>query len=180
MLSVVIMGPDTSISRGDLQSRLGLGSGAIRSLIVRLTLNHLAAVSTDGMRLRGLGVDVKEAISRRIRGPVEVKLDYLKMDRANVAYVVKGVTASASEAVRLRDAVVRYAGTGATACQVEGDVISVPGVTDSLENLSHPDNETLRRLRPLDGDLVFISSAPSTAVAASAGAAAMFDLLQGR
>ncbi|GEM_PF-1110675 len=177
LLSVMTLEAEVGLSRGDLQVILGLGGGAIRSLISRLTMNHLTVASPSGMRLKGFGKKVKEAVAEEMRGPTEVELDYLRMDVSSVAYLVKSLHASEAESVRLRDAVVRYGGTGATTCAVKGTDISVPGVTDSLEGTSRTDALALKKLKPADGDAIFISSAPSKAVAASAGAAALFEFL---
>jgi len=179
LLSMLTMDPLTSISRGDLQSRLGLGGGSIRSLITRLTLNHLVVASPSGMRLKGLGSEIKEAVSSRITGPVDVTLNYLRIDAVSAAWVVKRLALSKAEAVKLRDAVVRYGGTGGTTCLVKGKTISVPGVTENLGDKSQADAIALRKLKPSDGDAILITYAPSKAVAASAGAAALLELLLG-
>ncbi|HYA22184.1 MAG TPA: DUF4443 domain-containing protein [Thermoproteota archaeon] len=177
LLSVITLEPEVGLSRSDLQIILGLGGGSIRSLISRLTMNHLTVASPSGMRLKGLGTKVKEAVVGTVRGPTEVGLDYLRMDASSVAYLVKNLHVSEGESVRLRDAVVRYGGTGATTCSVNGADISVPGVTENLEDTSRVDALALKKLKPSDGDAIFISSAPSKAVAASAGAAALFEFL---
>jgi hypothetical protein len=177
LLSIMTLEPEVGLSRNDLQIILGLGGGSIRSLISRLTMNHLVVASPSGMRLKGLGTKVKEAVAGMVRGPTEVGLDYLRMDITNVAYLVKNLRMSEGESIRLRDAVVRYGGTGATTCSVSGSAISVPGVTENLEDTSRTDAFALRKLKPSDGDAIFVSSAPSRAVAASAGAAALFEFL---
>jgi len=176
LLSIMALDPELPMSRDELQDRLGLGGGAIRSLISRLVMNHLLVASPSGMRLKGLGSKVKSELSKRIVGPTDVKLDYLRLDVSNTAYLVRGTTVSAAESIVLRDSVVRYGGTGGTACISKGDV-AVPGVTESLEEISRTDVDALRKLKPGYGDLIFISSAPSRAVAASSGAAALFDFL---
>jgi hypothetical protein len=177
LLSIMTLEPEVGLSRSDLQITLGLGGGSIRSLISRLTMNHLTVASPSGMRLKGLGTKVKEAVVGMVRGPTEVKLDYLHMDVSNVAYLVKNLRTSEAESIRLRDTVVRYGGTGATTCSVSGAAISVPGVTESLEDTSRTDALVLKKLKPSDGDAIFVSSAPSRAVAAAAGAAALFEFL---
>jgi len=177
LLSVMTLESEVGLSRGDLQVILGLGGGSIRSLISRLTMNHLTVASPSGMRLKGLGAKVKEALTGRMKGPTEVGLDYLRMDMSNVAYLVKDLSISEAESIRLRDTVVRYGGTGATTCCVGGDAISVPGVTESLEDTSPTDALALRKLKPSSGDAIFVASAPSKAVAASAGVAALFEFL---
>lgn len=176
LLGVMALDSESPLSRGELQERLGLGGGAVRSLITRLTMNHLTVASPSGMRLKGLGSKVKSSVSDYIAGPTEVKLEYLRMDASNAAYVVKRTPVSVPESIALRDSVVRYGGTGGTAC-LFGENFVVPGVTDDLEEISREDVDALRKLKPSRGDLIFISSAPSKAVAASSGAAALFDFL---
>lgn len=176
LLSIMALDPESPVSRDELQDRLGLGGGAVRSLITRLVMNHLLVASPRGMRLKGLGSKVKSELSQRIVGPTDVKLDYLRLDASNIAYLVRNTTVSATESVALRDSVVRYGGTGGTACLSKED-IAVPGVTENLEEVSRTDADALRRLKPACGDLIFISSAPSRAVASSSGAGALFDFL---
>lgn len=178
VLAMFELDREKPISREKLSSLLGLGGGAIRSLLTRLSLNHLISITYRGIRLRGIGIEVSKKLRETINGPFEVELEYLSVDTYNVAFIIKSVDKEKFKPLEVRDLVVRFGGTGATLCIYKEDKIEVPFVIDNLARQSLHDYYRIKKLGPNEGDLILIVSAPSLTSAKVSGAAAIATTLQ--
>jgi hypothetical protein len=178
VLAVFELDREKPISREKLSSLLGLGGGAIRSLLTRLNLNHLISITYRGIRLRGIGIEASKKLRETISGPFEVSLEYLSVDTYNVAFIIRGIEKEKFKPLGIRDLVVKFGGTGATLCTYREDKIEVPFVIDDLAKQSPHDYYTIKKLGLNEGDLILIVSAPSLVSAKVSGAAAIAITLQ--
>lgn len=177
LLSVIFLGRKEVTPRSEMKSNLGLGTGSIRSLMGRLVLNHVATASATGFRLRPLGQEILASIMNVLLGPFAISVEYLSLDRKQVLYILRRIDANAVNPIRLRDMVVRYGGTGATTCLLDKGRVHIIGIGEWLADFSSKDEQEILRHTSGQGDIVIVVSAPSEAVSASSGAAAVFDLL---
>jgi len=178
ILAIIELDRERPISREKLSSLLGLGGGAVRSLLTRLNLNHLISITYRGIRLRGIGIEVSKKLKETISGPFEVELEYLNVDVYNVVFIIKGIAKEKFRPLEVRDLVVRFGGTGATLCTYREDKIEVPFVTDDLIKQSPHDYYRLKKLGLDEGNLILVISAPSLVSAKVSGAAAIATILQ--
>ncbi|MBO3763115.1 MAG: DUF4443 domain-containing protein [Thermoproteota archaeon] len=178
VLAMLELDREKPISREKLSSLLGLGGGAIRSLLTRLNLNHLISITYRGIRLRGVGIEINKKLRENIDGPFEVELEYLSVDAYDVAFIIKGLEKEKFKPLEIRDLVVRFGGTGATLCIYSKDKIEVPFVIDDLIKQSLHDYYQLKKLGLNEDNLILIVSAPSVVSAKVSGTAAIASILQ--
>lgn len=178
ILAMIELDKEKPISREKLSSLLGLGGGAVRSLLTKLTLNHLVSITYRGIRLRGAGIDVSKKLKEAIVGPFEAELEYLGVDSHSVIFVIRGIESGKIKPLEIRDLVIRFGGTGATLCTYKEDKIEVPYVVDNLSKQSSHDYYEIKRLELNEGDAILVVSAPSSVSAKISGAAAIATTLQ--
>ncbi len=178
LLSVIFLGRKEVTPRSEMKSSLGLGTGSIRSLMGRLVLNHVAIASATGFRLGPFGHEILASIMNVLLGPFPISVEYLGLDRKQALYILRRIEVSAVNPIRLRDLVVRYGGTGATTCLLDKGRIQIIGIGEWLADFSSKDEKEILGHTSEQGDIVIVVSAPSEAVSASSGAAAVFDLLE--
>lgn len=178
VLAIFELDREKPISREKLSNLLGLGGGAIRSLLTRLNLNHLVSITYHGIRLRGIGIESNKKLREAIGGPFEVSLEYLGVDTYNVVFIIRGIEKERFKPLEIRDLVVKFGGTGATLCVYREGKIEVPFVVDDLFKQSPHDYYVIKKLGLNEGDLILIVSAPSLVSAKVSGAAAIATALQ--
>ncbi len=178
LLSVIFLGEKEVISRKEMKSLLGLGIGSSRSLMGRLALNHIAGSSASGFRMKPLGREIRESMVRVVQGPFVLNADYLRLDAAQMFYFLTAIGPDAVNPIRFRDLVVKYGGTGGTTCLLEKGKVKIAGLGEWLSDFSMIDEEQIMKRDPREGAIIVVVSAPSHAVAASSGAAAIFDTLE--
>jgi len=177
VLAIIELSQEAPISREKLSNLLGLGSGAIRSLLLRLVMNHLVSVTSRGIRLKGTGIEISNTIKRCIRGPFEVELEYLRVDSMNVVFVIRDECGKKINPLKIRDLVVRYGGSGSTLCYFSNNKIEIPYVTSNLTELSSHDYFKIKKVGLNEGDTILVVSAPSVVSAKVSGAAAIAESL---
>ncbi|MBO3802726.1 MAG: hypothetical protein JTT11_02440 [Candidatus Brockarchaeota archaeon] len=164
------------VSRAELGTHLGLGSGAVKSLISKLHDSRLLKTSKSGNALSEEGRE----IVRRLRSAVPivsaVPVRLISTGRKNVAAVVRGVDAKKLKPVTIRDEAVRAGGSGATTLFFDGKSISVPEVYDDLARVSGFDARALSRLGLRKGDVIVVAGGDSLQAASLACVTAVVGL----
>lgn len=177
LLSLIFLGEAERLSRAQMKSKLGLGTGSIRSLMSHLAMNHVASATPSGFQISQLGKEIRDSILLIAKGPFAVDVEYLRLDKSQVLYFISGINTESINPIRFRDLVVRYGGTGATVCSIVQHKVMILMLEEELAKYSIKDEQEIMKYEPEDGTLACVVSAPSEPVAASSGAAAIVDIL---
>lgn len=154
------------IGRERLAKNLGIGNGAVRTLIKRLERIGLIERGRTGCRLTKEGQSVFSALTARIKigentgGP-------LSTDRYTETILIRGGAVSIKIGLEQRDAAIKEGATGATSLILKSGKFVIPGGSSDCEK-DFPDRlwDKLRTgLKPLDGDLIIICSGSSKQIA---------------
>lgn len=168
---------NAQISREKLGMQLGLGSGAIKSLISKLQESRLLKTSRAGNVLSEKGRKVVKGLRSVVPVVSEVSVRRISTGRKNVAAVVRGVNSNDIRPIAIRDEVVRAGGSGATTLLFDGKSISVPKVYDDLAKVSSLDAKVLSRLNLRKGDIIVVAGGKNLQMASVACVAAVVDFL---
>ncbi len=154
------------IGRERLAKTLGIGNGAVRTLIKRLERMGLIERGRSGCRLTKEGQSVFSELSARIKigenngGP-------LSTDRYTETILIRGGAIAIKNGLEQRDVAIKEGATGATSLIFKSGKFVIPGGSSDCEK-DFPDVlwERLRiGLKPLDNDLIIICSGSSKQIA---------------
>jgi hypothetical protein len=175
-----IIGEKEPIGRTILGRELGLGGGAVRTLISRMKRSGLIETKTLGCILSARGRNLYEQLSKKIPRHSIVEGGRLSTGKYTSAILVK----KASEQLRLgleqRDAAIKSGANSATTIIYRNDKFTFPMDTDDCEK-KFPDKiwNTLKTvLSPRDNDVIIVSSGESKITAHYGAFAAAWTLLK--
>jgi len=147
------------IGRGKLSEEMGLGGGAIRTLLRRLINSDLITTSGHGCALTDKGKDLWEKISLIVPKKMILEKNELVLSRINVAVLVKQGVESVINGIFQRDAAVRAGAEGATTIIYTNGKMAIPMVSSDLsENFPELYGQLIQALKPKDGDIIIIGS----------------------
>lgn len=123
----------TSMGRAALARELGLGDGAIRTLISAMKEHKLIEVNKEGCALTSHGNKTYSSLRKQISLPEEVDASPLTLGVHNVAILVKGHGDRITSGVPERDEAIKSGGTGATILLYDGHHFKMPSGPDDCE-----------------------------------------------
>jgi predicted transcriptional regulator len=178
--AVLVIGDEGPKGRLELSRELGIGEGAIRTIIRRLTKAGIITTGEEGCRLSRKGVTIYNRLRDKLSRVQPVDAHELSLDKASAAIVVKSSGALVKRGVEQRDAAVRAGATGAcTLIYRNGTYLMPRGNSDSKLN---PHDKLPRILddlfAPTDNDVLIIASAPEKEVAEYGAIAAALTLME--
>lgn len=154
------------LGRERLAKNLGMGNGAVRTLIKRLERVGLIEKGKGGCKLTKKGQSVFGVLRARIKIG-ETNGGPLSTDRYTETILIRGGAISVKTGLEQRDAAIREGATGATSLILKsGKFVILGGSRDCEQDFPSLLWEKLRtNLRPVDGDLIIICSGSSKQVA---------------
>ncbi|MGQ9513857.1 MAG: DUF4443 domain-containing protein [Thermoproteota archaeon] len=167
------------ISRTKLGTNIGLGGGAIKSLISKLQKSHLLNTSKAGNVLSNKGKRIVSGLKMIVPIISEVKVHCISTGKKNVAAVLRGIDIKRLDPVTMRDDVVRAGGSGATTLLFNGESIRVPEVYDDLASVSIFDAKALLRLNLRRGDIILVAGGDDLRIASISCITAIIRFLSG-
>jgi len=165
------------MSRENLGIRLGLGGGAVKSLVSKLRESSLVRTLKGGNILSDEGLKIVRGLRSVIPAISEISVRNLSTGKTNVAAIIRGVDRKSLDPIAIRDDVIRAGGTGATTMFFDGNSIKVPSVYDDLATISSIDVKTLTELKLRKDDIVVIAGGTNQQVASVACATAITAFL---
>ncbi len=163
------------LGRKQLAERLGLGEGAVRTMIGRLMDEGLVQTSRVGMRLTDEGRQLLEDLGGPMTG-VEMPLTEITVGAYNYAVVIRRGAGGIRKGVEQRDAAIIAGASGATTLVVEEGRFLMPGVDEGVD---HGIAKLLRsELAPEEGDAIIIGSAESSLMAQVGAISAALELIR--
>ncbi|MEM0118071.1 MAG: DUF4443 domain-containing protein [Conexivisphaerales archaeon] len=167
---------NTFIGRKRLALALGLGEGAIRTLISRLKESGLLETLASGCRLTSRGLQLNKEISSDISffDPPSIIPTSLHLS----GLVAKKLGRQVGKGLEERDAAVRAGADGAMILVVNEGRIIMPGVSDL--SVEHPDHyrALMQTAKPEEEDLLVIAWAKEQKIAKKAALAVVTWLLE--
>ena len=157
LLAFRTIGQAGSLGRQALASDLGLGEGAVRTVIKWLKEDDYIDVDAGGCRLTAKG---KQAYSQLegVMPKILVLKTPLTVGKVQVAVLVRGRAGGVRSGIEQRDSSVRAGASGATTYVVRGLRFEVPGSSKDAEKDFPAEawGELRKGLQPKNGDVVIV------------------------
>jgi DNA-binding transcriptional regulator LsrR (DeoR family) len=176
--AIALLG-ERSLGRNALSQELGIGPGAIRTLIAKLKTADIIKIESNGCRLTKKGQTVREAMAKRIPVSKPVKAGRMSFSKFDHAVIVKNASTMIRSPIEQRDAAIVQGAKGATTIIFKNGKFALPGDTPDCEK-DFPDEvwKTLRReLKPQNGDVIIVASGESVQKAEYGTLAAAWTLI---
>jgi len=158
LMAFITIGERGRIGRHSLAVRVGLGEGAVRTVLKRLREEGLADADASGCHLTRGGQAVYSMLARRLSALEEIEGSRLTMGSAQVAICVRSGGGKVRSGIEQRDSAIGVGAAGATTYVVRDSRFTIPGGSDDCER-DFPSRVWValkRRLKPMDGDAVVL------------------------
>jgi predicted transcriptional regulator len=179
-LALLAIGDESPVGRIELSRKLGLGEGAARTIIKRLSQAKVITTVKGGCVLTNRGQILYRALRPKLSKIVPIDARALALDRISMAMVIRGAARRVKRGLEQRDAAIRAGATGACTLIMNMGTYFMP-TTDRNEEISVDDrliHDLDGLLHPKDGDAVAIVSAPGREKAEQGAMAAALELLR--
>jgi len=173
------IGAREGVGRTKLSEILGLGGGAIRTLVRHLRNEGLIEVSKSGIVLSNSGEKVFLNLRSRISKEIEIPKSPLTVGPFNVAVLIRNAASSVKYGVEQRDAAIKVGALGATTLVFSRNKLTIPGVSEGIFKKIQPIHDTLiSKLKPRENDVIIVGSADEKRAAEFGAKTAAFELLK--
>ncbi len=177
LLLAIELVAENPVGRGKLAQSLGVGEGAIRTILGRLTDAGLITTSKAGCKLTKRGLDIWKEYSSIVR-KVEIGKNELTNTSHTYAILIKNHGHKLKSGMEQRDAAVMTGAKTATTMLYKARRLNIPSVTEDAEkDFPKASDKVLKLLKPVENDAVIIVGADNQARAAYAAMAAAWTLL---
>jgi predicted transcriptional regulator len=176
ILLAIIAINNSFVGRKKLAYTLGLGEGAIRTLISRLKDSGLIETLASGCRLTEKGLAIYERINSDLIffNPPPIIPTNLHL----AGLVAKRLGDKIAKGLEERDTAVRGGAAGALILVVRKKRIIMPGVSDLTEEHPEQYHALMKNAKPEDGDLLIITWAEEERVAKKAAIAVAVSVIE--
>jgi predicted transcriptional regulator len=178
--AVLLVGDEGPIGRIELSRKLGLGEGAVRTILKHLSGAGFIDPAKEGCVLTQRGVTLYKSLRSKLSRVYSVNARQLALDKASVAVLIRNSAAMVRRGIEQRDAAIRAGASGAcTLVFRTGKLLMPMGERDEWTLSSNdPLAHDLQKLfAPKDGDVITIVSAPYAGLAEHCAMAAALTLL---
>jgi predicted transcriptional regulator len=167
------------IGRNKLAEKMGVGEGAIRTIISRLKEAQLIVTAKEGCRLTEKGARMWKQFEELFPARVEIEKNELTHSECNYAFLVKNSGHKIGSGIEQRDAAIMGGANRAIAIVSRKGHLVIDSVSSSIEKeFPQATAKILRNLKPEDNDVIIIAGA-DTLVKAKRGAFAAAWVLIG-
>lgn len=175
-----IVDSEGPVGRVRLSKILGLGEGAVRTLIKHLKNEGLIKISRTGIILTDSGKKLSSFLNSRISSETEVPQSFLTVGPFNIAVLVKNVADRIKYGLEQRDAAIKVGASGATTLIFSHGSLVMPGAEgeDVFKNVPAIRNVLISKLKPREGDVVIIGSGKDRLTAELGAIAAALETLK--
>jgi predicted transcriptional regulator len=176
----MVIGDKGPIGRIELSRKLGLGEGAVRTIIKHLSASGFVDLAKEGCVLTQRGMTLYNSLRSKLSEIHPVDARQLAMDRASASVLIRNSGAIVRRGIEQRDAAIRAGASGAcTLVYRKGKLVMPKGEREEWTLGSHDLLfEDLRKLfAPREGDVITIVSAPDIGLAEHCAIAAALTLL---
>ena len=161
-----LMSRNGRISRSLLTSELGLGEGAVKTLVKHLKMYNLVETSNGGMWMSDKGFRIYQKLEDTIPKEMEIPKCSIALGKYNYVVLIKGLESEIGSGIEQRDTAIKMGATGATTLLFQEGKFYMPGRNqDSLRSDLDIRNKMIQVLHPEDSDVIIIGSAEKKKVA---------------
>ncbi len=176
MLAVDLIAEKT-IGRNKLAENLGIGGGAVRTIIERLKNAELVEISKTGCSLTARGLKMWKDFESVFK-KVEIGENELVSGKYNFAVLIKDCGAKVKSGMEQRDAAIMAGAKSATTIVMRRGRLIVPSVSDNVaKDFPKAAKQITCFLNAKENDVVIIGSADSPLKAKEGTFAAAWTLL---
>ncbi|AFU57611.1 hypothetical protein Ngar_c06680 [Candidatus Nitrososphaera gargensis Ga9.2] len=157
-----LMENEGHISRALLTKELGLGEGAIKTLVKHLKMQNLIETSKSGTRMTQKGRAICSALVSAVPAETRLPKCSVALGKYNHAVLLKNLSFAVKSGIEQRDAAVKMGAIGATTLSFKDSKFVMPMDSsgyDSLEKEPNIRKLLVEKLKPEEEDIVIIGSA---------------------
>jgi predicted transcriptional regulator len=169
------------VSRTLLCQQLGLGEGAIKTLVKHLKMSGLIVTTNGGTTMTAKGKAICEALTGAISAETTLPKCSVALGKYNHAVILKDLSYFIKSGIEQRDAAIKMDATGATTLlYIDKKFVMPTNINhDSVKKEPAIRKLLIERLRPEQHDVIIIGSSDDSPRAAEMGAknAALFTLV---
>jgi len=178
MLRAIELIAEKAIGRNKLAEELGVGEGAVRTMVNRLKDAGLITTSKLGCALTSKGLKLWNEYRTVFKRKVEIGKNELTLADYNVAILVKNRGHKIKSGMEQRDAAIMVGAKGATTIMFKAERLIIPSVSDSIaKDFPKAADQMVRLLKPEENDVIVVGSADSLIKAEYGALAAAWALV---
>jgi Mn-dependent DtxR family transcriptional regulator len=178
--AILTIGDEGQIGRIELSRRLGIGEGAIRTIIKHLTQANIITIEKGGCALTKRGTQLYNSLRSRVSKISSMDARALALDKVSAAVLIRGSGHLVKRGIEQRDAAMRAGATGACTLVFQGREFLMP-MSESEEWRLDQDDPLFQDLKnafnPEEGDVVVLSSASGRVLAEHGAMAAALTFM---
>lgn len=178
--AILTIGDEGPVGRIELSRKLGIGEGAIRTIIKHLTQANIITIANEGCLLTKRGTALYSPLRARVSKVHLIDAKQLALDKVSAAISVKDAGRLVRRGIEQRDAAIKAGATGACTLVHQGREFLMPMSENEKWSLTQNDSlyqDLKNALSPRQGDVVVISSAPDGPLAEHGAVAAALTLV---
>ena len=179
--ALLAIGAEGPIGRIELSRELGLGEGAIRTIIRHLAQARIVVTARGGCVLTKRGLSFYNSLRSKLSKPFLVDAKQLALDKVSAAVLIRGAGHLVKRGIEQRDAAIRAGATGACTLVLRGGEFVMPMAEGEEWQLISVDSlvqEVKKSFSPRDDDVLTVVSAPYRGLAEHGAMAAALTLLE--
>ncbi len=169
---------ERNLGRNALSKEIGIGSGAVRTLIAKLKKMNLITVEKIGCQLTTKGESTRKEMLLQIPTSKPIDAGRLSVGKFDHAVIVKGAAKRVRAGIEQRDAAIVQGAKGATTIIFKNGKFSLSDSMDCEKDFPDKVWKALKGLRPKDGDAIIVSSSETAQKAEYGALAAAWTLLE--
>lgn len=178
--ALLYIGDKEPIGRIELSRKLGVGEGAVRTIIKHLTKAKLVGTAKGGCVLTQRGSILYKSLRGKLSEIRSVNAGQLALDKESAAILVRGSGGLVNRGIEQRDAAIRVGATGACTLVYKNGQLVMPMSERENWTLHHDEPlfvELQKVFSPSNNDVITVVSAPSHELAEHSAMAAAMTLL---
>jgi len=157
--AIEILG-DEVVGRKVLSRKLGLGGGAVRTVIARLENANLISVSREGCKLTDRGGEIYDELRSRFSRMSPVEATPLTVGTHNFGILVRNSAHRVRFGIEQRDAVVKAGARGATVIVFKNGKMIIPTISeDVMSDYPNAAKKIIEIFQPRENDVIIIGGA---------------------
>jgi len=178
MLRAIELIAKKAIGRSKLAEELGVGEGAMRTMINRLKDAGLITTSKLGCSLTSKGLKLWNEYKTVFGRKVGIGKSELTLADYNFAILVKNRGHKVKSGMEQRDAAIMVGAKGATTIMFRAERLIIPSVSDNIaKDFPKAANQMVRLLQPEENDVIVVGGADSLIKAEYGALAAAWTLV---
>lgn len=179
--TILTIGDEGQIGRMELSRKLGIGEGAIRTIIKHLTQAEIIAIAKGGCVLTKRGIQIYNSLRSKVSKVSIVDARQLALDKVCAAVLIRSSRRLVKRGVEQRDAAIRAGATGACTLVFQSRGFLMPMGEGEEWRLEQDDvlfQDLEKRFGPKEGDVALIISAADKSLAEHGAMAAALTFMK--